>query len=426
MKEKVLNGQITETSVIENTKHVEKNEVSTGKIKKARRSRSKATQRKKLKKDENRSYIPLSVLPRKTLETVLPIAKVIYENFRGGSSPWDSIASMLKTSSKTNSFKYMIWSAEVYGIILKEGKDMYKITEIARKIFTPTYPGEDKEAKIKAIMTPTLLSRFYSEYDKHPIPKDEFFNNILSITFEVPKERVEEAKEIILANAEYAGIIYTDSGANTKLLKLNVSNNDIADKLNIKDSATKRTIDSPNDVLTNDSNYETEFQKTCFIISPIGEDGSEWRKHSDMILTHLIVPIANEFGLKVVRADKIEKSGLITKQILEHLVNSAYCIADLSFSNPNVFYELGVRHMCQLPTIQIIRKGDKIPFDVSQGRTITIDLSDIYFLVDRIESAKRELRDHFSSFQNKKHDEIAEDNPIKIYLPSLKISLSKN
>ena len=31
----------------------------------------------------------------------------------------------------------------------------------------------------------------------------------------------------------------------------------------------------------------------------------------------------------------------------------------------NAFYELGVRHVCQLPTIQLIQKGDKIPFDVA-------------------------------------------------------------
>jgi hypothetical protein len=144
-----------------------------------------------------------------------------------------------------------------------------------------------------------------------------------------------------------------------------------------------------------------------------------------MMLNHLIKPVCNELGLKVVRADTIDKAGLITQQILEFIAKSAYCIADLSFNNPNVFYELGVRHVCQLPTVQLIRKGDKIPFDVSQGRTIMIDTSDIYTIMDRFESAKKELKEHINKQTNNIKNDIADDNPIRIYLPELKVILPK-
>lgn len=144
-----------------------------------------------------------------------------------------------------------------------------------------------------------------------------------------------------------------------------------------------------------------------------------------MLFNHLIQPVCDELGLIVVRADKIDKSGLITHQILEHIAKSAYCITDLSFSNPNVFYELGVRHVCQLPTVQIIRKGDKIPFDVSQGRTITIDTSDIYTIMDRFESARKELKQRIEKIKNNIKNDIADDNPIKVYLPDLKVTLPR-
>src|SRR5208282_2293561 len=81
----------------------------------------------------------------------------------------------------------------------------------------------------------------------------------------------------------------------------------------------------------------TDWDKIVFVITPIGEEGSEVRKHSDMVLKHLLDPVLEGFKMQAVRADKIEKSGLITKQVFEHLAYSRLCVADLSFNNPNAF-----------------------------------------------------------------------------------------
>src|SRR6266446_452699 len=140
--------------------------------------------------------------------------------------------------------------------------------------------------------------------------------------------------------------------------------------------------------LVSSTDAAADWANTCFYITPIGDEGTDIRKHADMMLKHLLEPVCKTiFGMDVVRADKIERSGVITQQVFEQLARASLCVADLSFSNPNAFYELGVRHVFKLPTIQIIRKGDKIPFDVSQGRTITIDTSDIYTVMDRFDAA---------------------------------------
>lgn len=144
-----------------------------------------------------------------------------------------------------------------------------------------------------------------------------------------------------------------------------------------------------------------------------------------MMLKHLLEPVCKTmFGMDVVRADKIERSGVITQQIFEQLARANLCVADLSFNNANAFYELGVRHVFKLPTIQLIRKGDKIPFDVSQGRTITIDTSDIYTVMDRFDAARRELAEHVKHIQTSGNDS-GEDNPVNIYLPGVKVTLPK-
>src|SRR5262249_23628448 len=96
---------------------------------------------------------------------------------------------------------------------------------------------------------------------------------------------------------------------------------------------------------------------------------------------------------------------------------------DLSFNKPNAFYELGVRHMCKTPTVQIIPKGDRIPFDVSQGRTIKIDMTDVYSVIESVESAKKELRQHLKHALS--NDYKGEDNPVNTYLPGVDVKVPK-
>ena len=108
--------------------------------------------------------------------------------------------------------------------------------------------------------------------------------------------------------------------------------------------------------------------RLCFFIAPIGDEGSEIRKRSDQILNHIVKPAVGEFGYTVVRADKIEQPGLITAQVIQHVLDDPLVVVDLTGHNPNVFYELAIRHVIRKPVVQIIASGDSLPFDVSQSR----------------------------------------------------------
>ncbi|QYK07881.1 hypothetical protein [Shewanella mangrovisoli] len=368
-------------------------------------------------------------LPKKTLEECLAVIKPIHEIYAGGSATWDEIAGAMNVGSKSPNTKYLIWGAQAYELIVKEG-DKFHLSETGRKLLAPNYPEERSEAAIKAVRIPTLPSKFYSDYDGKLLPDEEFLNNVLENRYSIPRERVEEAKSIIISNAEYAGIILEHSGGK-KTIRLDGSViNATTPKKASKASEFVGTELAPSeneesDDVDNSQTDLSDVEKLCFYITPIGEESSAERKHADMLLKHLVEPAFLKFGIQVVRADKIGRSGLISQQIFEHIVSSKFCVADLSFGNPNAFYELGVRHMTKLPTIQIIRKGDKIPFDVAQGRTIVIDVSDIYTLIDRMESAKNELIEHIKNYLNPSDNNRGEDNPISIYLPSLQVKLPK-
>lgn len=127
--------------------------------------------------------------------------------------------------------------------------------------------------------------------------------------------------------------------------------------------------------------------KQCFVISPIGDLDSEVRKRSDQVLKHIIDPAVEQFGYSAIRADQISEPGLITMQIIQHIIDDPLVVADLTGRNPNVFYELALRHVLRKPLIQLIEKGEPLPFDVSGMRTILIDHHDL----DSVEEAKKEI-----------------------------------
>lgn len=120
-------------------------------------------------------------------------------------------------------------------------------------------------------------------------------------------------------------------------------------------------------------NGENIMGKVCFLITPIGKEETETRKNADEVLDYIVYPVCEKYGYSVVRADKMPNSGLITKTIIEQIISADLVIADLTGSNPNVFYELAIRHSYRKPAIQIIKGAMNIPFDVANMRTISYE-----------------------------------------------------
>jgi hypothetical protein len=113
----------------------------------------------------------------------------------------------------------------------------------------------------------------------------------------------------------------------------------------------------------------------------------EEQKRTKQVLRHLLRKVLEPHGYKVVRADEIDDEGLITNQIIEHLLEDDLVIADLTGANPNVFYELAVRHAARKPIVHLITAGETIPFDVANMRAIVYALDD----PDVLEEAQEEL-----------------------------------
>lgn len=152
--------------------------------------------------------------------------------------------------------------------------------------------------------------------------------------------------------------------------------------------------------------------KKLFVISPIGEEGSNIRNQADKVLKFIIKPVAEELGYEAIRADEEIKSNLISKSVIRNVVESDLVVADMTNHNPNVFYELAIRHTIGKSVIQMIEESGILPFDVSHQRTIKYELD-----LDGVEKAKNTLKEFILSSQEEKVE-----NPVTEVLGLSKIS----
>lgn len=123
---------------------------------------------------------------------------------------------------------------------------------------------------------------------------------------------------------------------------------------------------------------ETRSMKKCFLIGPIGRKGEEENYHADLLLNYIIKNVleADPFKYQVIRADQADDPGMVLTRIVNDIFDSDLIVADLSFRNANVFWELGIAHTISKPVICFKRPNDAVPFDLDQHRVISVDLAD--------------------------------------------------
>lgn len=136
-------------------------------------------------------------------------------------------------------------------------------------------------------------------------------------------------------------------------------------------------------------------EKICFIVTAIGESGTETRDRADEVFSYLISPVCEELGYKPVRVDQVDAVDNINETIINYLKTAPMVVADMTGHNPNAFYELGFRQALELPLVPIIQSGSGLPFDVISQRTVFYNLS-----VGKIEQSKRDLKAKMKSFEN--------------------------
>jgi hypothetical protein len=268
----------------------------------------------------------------------------------------------------------------------------------------------------------------YEQFQANRLPSLSVLRDFV-IEHDTRAEVADECVETFLANARDLGLIRNYAGAERLLTfdmlleevdggdapkpELEVPRDELGAPVPIRElgePARRVGLTSPAQVLAEAS----DLSKVCFLVSPIGSEGSDERKHANLVLGSLVEPALEGLDLRLVRADRISKPGVITAQVIDHIVRAPLVIADLSFGNPNVFYELALRHACKKPAVQLIRSSDHLPFDVGQFRTVVLDMTDIFSLFPQIDSYRAEIARQCRAALD---EEGPVDSPLSLFYP---------
>jgi hypothetical protein len=138
-------------------------------------------------------------------------------------------------------------------------------------------------------------------------------------------------------------------------------------------------------------------KKRCFVISPIGAEGSPTREHADDVYECIIKPAMAACDMHAVRSDHLREPGKISEQMFKEILTDDVCVAVLIEDNPNVYYELAIAQAAARPVIILLLKGKILPFDIQDLRCVYYDLKPrsvwgkIYVneLVEHIQSLER-------------------------------------
>jgi hypothetical protein len=122
-------------------------------------------------------------------------------------------------------------------------------------------------------------------------------------------------------------------------------------------------------------------RQRCFVIMPFSDTEHHtetyWTNHFEDFLKPLIEenPELEAYRSKPLHGD-------ILREIITNLVVSPVVVADLTDSNPNVYWELGIRQSFKHGTVTIAEAGPSLPFDISVKGTL------FYHPGDHIKTAK--------------------------------------
>jgi hypothetical protein len=346
-------------------------------------------------------------------------AKSVYEFASGNPVRRLILFGHLGKSPDSSASRDLITNSAKYGLT----KGSYKAETIELTPESQTIFGERttlrEKAKARVALAVLGVIPFASLYERFKDLKLPARAALIDAAreFGVPDEFLSEGVDTFVLNLKEVGLLQSVAGAERIVT--------VDHMLDLLPSASGGTNSNqstrPPDAHTQTSIITSEqagYESTCFYVTPIGEEGSTARLHSDLFLSHIVEPALEEFKLRVVRADQIGEPGLITRQIFEYIFKSRLVIADLSFHNPNVFYELAVRHMLKKPVVQITQVGDKIPFDLNQVRTIIVDNTSIYSLIPKLELYRSEI----ATQVRKALEGESADNPISAYYPAFSVA----
>lgn len=146
--------------------------------------------------------------------------------------------------------------------------------------------------------------------------------------------------------------------------------------------------------------------RLCFVIGRMGGEDGEYMGRLEQLAESIIAPILEDYGYEVITPND-PSTGRIMKRVVQRLDQADIVVADATGGNPNVFYELGIRHALGLPYV-VVTEDQTVPFDIRQYRYEKIDIGSIKPSIER-------LRPALEAAHQQVVDDILPGNPVTDY-----------
>jgi tetratricopeptide (TPR) repeat protein len=134
--------------------------------------------------------------------------------------------------------------------------------------------------------------------------------------------------------------------------------------------------------------------RRAFVIMPFGKKnaGDGTTIDFDAIYEEFLAPAITAAGLAPHRADADRRGGSIHADMFQDLLLAEFVVADLTLDNPNVWYEIGVRHAMRAGgTVLTYALRDRLPFDIAGQRMQRYTLKEVKLDPDLVEAERTAL-----------------------------------
>ena len=249
---------------------------------------------------------------------------------------------------------------------------------------TPNIPTNEINYKLKEFELKKFL---YDEKELYTLAlkaqthngKEELFNveNIESIEFEIGErkenefkiwlntldlKKMEEMKRCQKNDKEkYMEMVVNNEGRNTYRLFL------CPNLYFLDNTGESKVISMKKFIYADPVFHERDFNwqaNKVFMAMPFGND-----KYDNVYNNHIKVELENS-GLEVIRVDEKHYAGDVMEIVWKEINEASFIVADVSNSNPNVLYEVGIAHTLGKEVVILTDKSTEVPFDIRKNRYI--------------------------------------------------------
>jgi len=201
----------------------------------------------------------------------------------------------LNRSPESSASRTLITSSGKYGLTKGSYKsELLELTNLGSRATSPDVSATVRaRAKFESAIEQVAI--FKSIYDKHQNQRLPSTAVLLDSAkeFGAPSDAAQECVDTFVSNLKSVGALKTFSGAE-RIVPIEHA----LEQLPRSEQPDTSPLPRHSTLLTSEA---ATFEQTCFVISPIGDDGTEFRRHADMILNSFIEPALQDLGLKVVR-----------------------------------------------------------------------------------------------------------------------------